>query len=336
MQNNPEINAAEGSADFEQLRPELIIPAVEQAIGIELDGTINQYNSYINRVYEVRDAAGKPYMAKFYRPGRWTDEAILEEHEFIFDCAGSEIPTVAPLRDEDGSSLFSVESSSDERSVEFSFALFPKRSGRNFDAESDDDWLRLGALAGRLHSVSAMRNVENRISWTPRDILDSYVAELRESNCVHPDLANDFFELVESLLLKINDDFSQLPRFRIHGDFHRGNILDRSEEGLLLIDFDDMMLGPAVQDIWLLLPERAEECPREFNLIAEGYEQFRSFDYRWKSYIEGLRLMRMIYYLAWSARQRMDKGFISDFPSWGSKAFWMKEIEDIHEQARFI
>ncbi|MFW5802231.1 MAG: phosphotransferase, partial [Spirochaeta sp.] len=137
--------------DFDALTPQAVIAAVESGFGMRLDGVITPYNSYINRVYEVRDEDGRPFMVKFYRPGRWSEEALLEEHSFIQDCIQLEIPTVAPLQDEDGDTLLTVEIEAAENVselIEYSFALFPKRSGRNFDAETEDDWLRLGALAG--------------------------------------------------------------------------------------------------------------------------------------------------------------------------------------------
>jgi len=322
--------------DFDHLTPKLVLHAVEGAFGLNLTGNITQYNSYINRVYELHDEDGRIYMAKFYRPGRWSEEAILEEHSFIRDCVEMEIPTVAPLADPDGHTLSVVEVLSDSENLQdFYFALFPKRGGRNFDAESEEDWLRLGALAGRMHTAARKREAVERQYCLPGPVIGTCVQELEEDEAVHPEHQQEFFDLAGEILRHIEPLFEGILLQRVHGDCHRGNILERPEEGLLLIDFDDMMTGPAVQDLWLLLPERADECPREFNLVVEGYEHFLPFDYSQKKLIEPLRAMRMLYYLAWSARQRNDRRFRTEHPHWGSSAFWSKEIEDLREQLMY-
>jgi len=343
------IHDAAPTGDFDLLTPELVLKAVEGAFGLSLTGNITQYNSYINRVYELHEDDGQRYMAKFYRPGRWSEEAILEEHTFIQDCVDLEIPTVAPLPDPGGDTLpvvevvdpARVESGTTETSTtasehaklqEYHFALFPKRGGRNFDAESEEDWLRLGALVGRMHTAALQRGADRRQYCLPSPIINQCLLELDEGNAVHPEHRKEFFELAAEILRRIKPLFEGVTLQRVHGDCHRGNILERPGEGLLLIDFDDMMIGPAVQDLWLLLPARAEESPKEFNLIVEGYEQFRPFDYSQKRLIEPLRAMRMLYYLAWEARQRNDRRFRSEHPHWGGSAYWSKEIEDLRDQ----
>jgi Ser/Thr protein kinase RdoA (MazF antagonist) len=282
-------------------------------------------------------------MAKFYRPRRWDDEAILEEHRFIRDCVEMEIPTVAPLEDAEGSTLSVVEAvftSGEDRgaedSEEYRFALFPKRSGRNFDAESDEDWLRLGALIGRVHTAALHRSAGHRQQLHPAAIIPQCLRELEHGAVVHPDHRSEFFDLAREIQERTEPLFDAVPLQRLHGDCHRGNILERPREGLLLIDFDDMMIGPAMQDLWLLLPGRQADCPREFNLLAEGYEQFRPFDYSQRQLIEPLRILRMLYYLSWSARQRHDRNFRREHPYWGSSSFWSKEIEDLREQLEYL
>src|SRR6056297_2003413 len=338
------------AGDFDSLTPELVLKAVEGAYGLRLDGNIIQYNSYINRVYELHAEDGPAYMVKFYRPGRWSEDAILEEHRFIQDCVEIDIPTVAPLPDADGDTLAVMEVvDPDERSLdgtdglestagladgaqEYYFALFPKKGGRNFDAESEEDWLRLGALVGRMHTAARRSGAEQRQYCLPGPIIEQCLQELDEGNAVHPEHRPEFFELAGEIRRRIEPLFEDIPLQRVHGDCHRGNILERPGEGLLLIDFDDMMVGPAIQDLWLLLPSRVDDCPQEFNLIAEGYEQFLPFDYSQKRLIEPLRAMRMLYYLAWSARQRNDHRFKTEHPHWGGSAFWSKEIEDLRDQ----
>ncbi|AFG37806.1 serine/threonine protein kinase [Spirochaeta africana] len=332
--NPPHNDSAESPGDFDDLTPQAVLRSVEAGFDLRLSGSITPYNSYINRVYELTDEDGQSFMAKFYRPGRWDEAAILEEHRFIQDCVALEIPTVAPLPDADGDTLITVELEGVVSGLtkEYSFAVFPKRSGRNFDAESEDDWLRLGSLVGRMHTAARQRPASHRLVCNPATIRRTFLQELEAANAVPGPHHAEFFELAHELLERIEPLFKDIPLQRVHGDCHRGNILERPGEGLLLIDFDDMMMGPAVQDLWLLLPERADNCPAEFNLIVEGYEQFQPFDYRWKGLIEPLRAMRMLYYLAWAARQRNDLRFRREHPDWGTPAFWIKEIEDLREQ----
>jgi Ser/Thr protein kinase RdoA (MazF antagonist) len=333
---------------FDLLAPNVVIAAVEDALGLELDGTMTVYPSYVNRVYGLRDTDGEDFIAKFYRPGRWSEAAIVEEHEFVADCAAIDVPVVAPFVSEDGGSISSVVAEADEetsaeargdqdeREQEFLFALYPKRGGRSFDAESDEDWIRLGSVAGRIHAASRTRRAEHRLVCTPEGSTARFLEELRGDGVVHPDVADEFFDTSQRALEWFGPLFDGVELQRIHGDFHRGNILDRPGEGLLVVDFDDMMMGPAVQDLWLLLPDRGQEARRELNLILEGYEQFESFDPSSLRLIEPLRLMRMLYYVAWSSRQRHDHRFQKDFPGWGGKAFWEKELEDVRTQIAVI
>jgi Ser/Thr protein kinase RdoA (MazF antagonist) len=349
---------ADQKGGFAGLSPERVVAAVEAAGGEQLDGTVERYTSYVNRVYGLRTEEERRIVAKFYRPGRWSAEAIADEHQFVNELAAAEVPVVAPWADADGDTLFEVglpRHSGDpsgaprpspsvapteapgepEEEPTVLFALFPQRGGRTFDAERDEDWFRLGAITARMHLVGRVAGAPNRTvldsSWTRR-----YLDYLWSVEVVHPDLRDEFFSLCGTVLDRIAAPIDAPPKQRIHGDCRRGNILDRSDEGLLLIDFDDMMVGPVVQDIWLLLPGRAEECERELTNLLEGYETFAPFDRAQLDLIEGLRFMRMIHFLAWRALQRHDDWFRRDEPEWGNRAFWTKEIEDLQEQARYV
>ena len=321
---------------FDLLTPHVVLGAVESAYGLSLDGTLSVYPSYVNRVYGLATDGGAPYVAKFYRPGRWSEEAILEEHRFVLDCAGEELPVVPPLADRDGATLASVTADEGDREETFDFALYPRKGGRSFDAESDEDWVRLGALVGRLHAVGARLQAAHRLACVPEASTAAFLEELEEAGVVPAKHAGEFFGLAREALSGIVPLFTGVALQRIHGDCHRGNILDRPGEGLLLIDFDDMMSGPAVQDLWLLLPDRAGASRRELELILEGYEGFFPFARDSLPLIEPLRLMRLIYYLAWSSRQRDDRRFRESNPGWGGEAFWIKEIEDLRDQLAAI
>ncbi len=321
---------------FDLLTPHVVQEAVESAYGLALDGTLSAYPSYVNRVYGLVAEDSTAYVAKFYRPGRWSEEALLEEHRFVLDCAEAELPVAAPLKDRDGATLACVTAEDGQEEETFDFALYLRKGGRSFDAESDQDWVRLGGLVGRLHAVGARRQAAHRLVCAPTASTAGFLEELQSAGVVPAKQAAEFYGLAREALSGIAPRFEGLALQRIHGDCHRGNILDRPGEGLLLIDFDDMMRAPAVQDLWLLLPDRARSARRELELILAGYEAFHPFERATLRLIEPLRLMRLLYYLAWSARQRDDLRFRQLNPGWGSEAFWIKEIEDLRDQLRAI
>jgi len=312
---------------FGRLTPETILPAVETEGKIRLTGLVLSLPSYINRVYELRALDGTKLIAKFYRPGRWSRDAILDEHRFISDCADAEIPVVPPLTLESGSTIGEHEG--------FLFALFPKRAGRQLEINTDADWLRVGALVARTHLAGEKRAAPHRITIDPDRSALADATHLCDS--IIPGRWRDLYKSVALRLIDWSVPlFAGLERIRLHGDCHRGNILDRLDEGLLLIDFDDMAMGPPVQDVWLLLPDRADKSLREIELFLQGYERFRRFDQASLRCVEPLRAMRMIYFLAWCSRQVDDALFRKHFPEWGSDAFWQKEINDLREQLGFV
>jgi Ser/Thr protein kinase RdoA (MazF antagonist) len=188
---------------------------------------------------------------------------------------------------------------------------------------------------GRVHQIGVRNGASERLTVDPATWTGPFVRELIDNGMVHPEFVNEFHDLVWSVIEGVQPLFSGINLQRIHGDCHRGNILERPGEGLLLIDFDDMMVGPAVQDLWLLLPDHAEACTRELTMLEDGYSQFRTLDRRELDLIEPLRFMRMIHFLAWRGRQRHDHWFQQQFPEWGNHAFWVREIEDLKDQALY-
>ena len=319
---------------FQSLSPEKAVHAVEQAHQIVLDGTMESYPSYVNRVYGIRGEGGERFVVKFYRPGRWTREAVRDEHDFLLDCAEAEIPVIAPLRGGDGETIHEAVGTDGEQA--FLFALFPRVGGRTFEPETDDDLLRLGSLLGRCQAAAARRDAPHRALCTPGALTVSFVNELLGEGLVHSECVRDFQAVCDDTLAAIAPLFDGIVPRRIHGDCHRGNIIDRPDRGLALIDFDDMMMGPPVQDLWLVLPGYAADSRREIGLLLEGYTRFAPFDRATLRLIEPLRFMRMIYFLVWRARQRNDYWFRASFPEWGSEAFWIKETEDLRTQAGVI
>jgi Ser/Thr protein kinase RdoA (MazF antagonist) len=330
---------------FDQLSPSLALSAVEEAYGLRTDGSFCAYPSYVNRVYGFK-AGGGPwgevdgeandeaeYVAKFYRPGRWQFEAIREEHLFANELAAAEIPVVAPLADADGETLQELVIENEDQETSIAFTLYPKRGGRSFDADGPADLARMGALAGRMHLVGLRSPCRHRTVVGP-GLLAMHASELLDGGVMDSDAQTAMAAVLEQAAVLVDSAFAATgPRnIRLHGDFHRGNVLDRPGEGLLAIDFDDMSYGPAMQDLWMLLPGTAADSRRELDAALEGYESFTPFDWTELSLIEPLRLLRMVHYLAWQTRQHADPGFRTHFPGWGSRGFWQQEMDDLRMQ----
>lgn len=311
-------------AAFEDLTPDVFLSAVEDALGVRLTGLAHPLTSYINRVYELQTVDGTRLIAKFYRPGRWSVAAIADEHRFVLECEQEEIPVAAPRHLADGTTLGMADG--------IPFAVYDKRLGREFEPLRDEDWRRLGRIVGRLHMVGARHQAPARVIMHPAHSTQADIGQLRNGGFVGHRHEQEFAGLGEEILAELIPRFAGTELIRIHGDCHNGNLLERPGEGILAIDFDDMATGPAVQDMWMLLPGHAHDSRREINLILEGYEDFREFDDREIALIEPLRLMRILYFLAWCSRQIHDPRFERNFPDWGSDPFWRKEIADLRHQ----
>lgn len=316
---------------FSPLTPDLILQAAEQGIGVSLESVVHPCNSYVNRVYSLKAEEGDRYVIKFYRPGRWSLSAIEDEHNLLQECSKEEIPVVPPVAIKG----LTVPSSSIQTIGVIEgifFSCFPFKGGRTFDITSDDDYLRIGRLIGNLHRISKNGNAPSRVTFSPQNVYTSFCEPFSRSSALYPEVREEFLELCQNVLFKSEAYFKADSFIRIHGDCHRGNILDRENEDLLLIDFDDMMIGPAVQDLWLLLPDHLASSRREMNLLIEGYETFCSFNRESLRLIETLRFMRNLYFLSWMDSQKEDAGFSQRYPDWGSKAFWITEMEDLRYQ----
>ena len=327
-------------SDFDNLTPDLVIEAVEASIDIDLTNYTQPMPSYINRVYELKTEDDEFYIAKFYRPGRWSHSALLEEHRFILDCDADDIPVAAPLplcglvESGDAPTLGKVEG--------IPFAVFPRKGGRLWEAENFDYWMRIGRLLGRLHNTGASRKAEHRIRLSADHSFLTDIDVLMSADWIHPDLKGEMGETIKKLEYLVCSLFEEYggddtDLIRVHGDFHSGNILDRPGDGLYLMDFDDMAMSLPVQDLWLLLPDYAPESGLEAGAVIEGYREFRAFNTETLMLVEPLRAMRMIYFLCWCGKQKNDFRFQHSFPDWGGKAFWQKEIQDLsnqHDQIR--
>lgn len=316
------------SAHFDNLTPDRILDAVEQGMDCELTGLTAPLPSYINRVYELQSVMGERLIAKFYRPGRWNRAALQDEHDFVLDCAAHEIPVVAPLELATSGTVGEYD--------EILYSVFPKKSGREMDLHTDEGWRRLGSIVGRIHLAGAEREAPNRLRMHPESTTVPEINLLTTGGFMSPHQSERIRDVANRIVEIALREFEGVELQRIHGDCHRANILERPDEGLMVIDFDDMVMGPAVQDVWLLLPGHANRTRREINLILEGYEQFVEFDDRQLRLVEILRAMRIIYFLAWCSTQVDDFKFRANFPDWGSDAFWQREIADLEHQYHAI
>jgi len=314
--------------DFSGLTPDRVITLVEQALGARSSNFCRPLTSYINRVYEVEREAGGWVIAKFYRPGRWSPAALQDEQDLLRELVAAELPVIAPLPGRDGTTLREHEG--------LRFALFEKHGGRPLDEPVRGQWLELGRLLARVHAVGAQHPPRDRLELDPRRSSIRHLDFILQAEFPTPRLRDQYAAKAREVLDLIAPLFDGVEKIRIHGDVHRANILHRPGEPFRLIDFDDMALGPAVQDLWMLLPGHLRDSRRELDLLLEGYETFRDLAPGTLRLIEPLRAMRFIHFTAWCARQKADGGFARLAPDWGSVAYWTQEINDLERQRQEI
>jgi Ser/Thr protein kinase RdoA (MazF antagonist) len=314
----------DSSTPYHGLTPDRILDIIER-FGIRGDGSVLTLNSYENRVYQIGIVEGPPLIAKFYRPGRWSDAAILEEHRFVAELAEREIPVVAPVV-VDGRTLLHAEG--------HRVALYPRQRGRAPELLERRTLEWMGRFLGRIHAVGSIESYCER----PAIDLDTFGREPREYL-----LAGDFIpaELREVWagvsaqalegVARCFERAGRVRRIRLHGDCHVGNVL-WAEDGPHFVDFDDSRMGPAVQDLWMLISGEREEMERQLGWILSGYEDFHRFDHRELHLVEALRTLRLIHYSAWIARRWRDPAFTAAFPWFGSQRYWQDRILELREQ----
>ncbi len=313
---------------FHRLTPDRIITMVENGLDRRCTNLCRPLISYINRVYELQTEDGSGLVVKFYRPGRWSRQGLQDEHDFLLELAGEEIPVIAPLILRDGSSL--------GRHENLYFAVFPKTGGRSFDEYSDDQWLELGRLLGRTHNVGAQHPPLDRLTMAPDRSTRGQVDYILAGGFMPTDMEGRFKDLTGALISEITPLFAGTGMNRIHGDCHFSNLIYRPDESFYLIDFDDMVVGPPVQDFWMLLPGYREDSLAEIEILLEGYETFRAFDGSSLRLIEPLRAMRYIHYTAWCAYQYAEDGETRVDENFGTRQYWQVEMDDLADQLERI
>lgn len=306
---------------FFRLSPTRVLQAVEAA-GFVPSGHCFALNALENRVYDVRLDDEKHVVAKFYRPGRWSRETILDEHRLLAALVDAEIPVCAPLKFSDGDTLHEIE--------DIQYAIWPRTGGRSPDELADDQVEMLGRLMARIHSIAADLGAPNRRTLDADSVPLRALDLLEEGNWLPPACAARYTRAVEALVETYRERSRDIEIQPIHGDCHAGNLL-RGDEGWFFLDFDDMVIGPPVQDVWMLLPGRDVEADRQRRLLVEAYKQFRSFDDRSFSLIEPLRGFRFVFYAGWIARRWEDPAFPDAFPHFGTDDYWETETRDLEE-----
>ncbi len=315
-------------ADFSQLTPDIVIDRVEAVVNGRCTNLCRPLNSYINRVYEVGLDGGGFVIVKFYRPGRWSRAALQDELDFLRELDAAEVPVVPPIPGPDGALLHEW--------AGMWYAVFPKKGGRPLEDPGREQWPQLGRLIGRVHQIGAARQPRDRIHLHPLHSTSEHLDYIFDSGHVADEYAVDYEDVCEDIIELIAPLFEPAPVLRIHADCHTGNILHRPGEGYHLLDFDDLSVGPAVQDLWLILPDRLARARAEMDALLAGYEMFYSFPHETLRLIEPLRAMRYIHYTAWCARQKADGGFARLTPDWGTPQFWRQEIADLQTQRQEI
>jgi Ser/Thr protein kinase RdoA (MazF antagonist) len=313
---------------YDRLTPDVIAVAVER-VGFETTGSILALGSYENRVYQigVRGAGESDgfVVAKFYRPGRWTTDAILEEHEFALELQAQEIPVVAPLL-RDGESLHVLDG--------YRYAVYPRRGGRWPELGTVDDRIWMGRFLGRLHAVGATRRFKFRATLSRLELGRKSVEELLASDWIPQHLRDSYESTTEHLLEQIDAAFDAVGAYRtlrIHGDCHRNNVL-WTDDGPHFVDLDDCVNGPAVQDLWLFLAGSRDEMAAQLGDLLDGYGQFFEFDFRELRLIEALRALRLMHYTAWITRRWHDPAFPRAFPWLGEARYWEQHVQLLLEQ----
>lgn len=321
-----ESNAAGACAGlpFAGLTPERVLDALDSVLipaGSRTDGRLLALNSYENRVYQAGIEDGAPIVAKFYRPQRWSNDAILEEHTFVAELAAREIPAVPPLAF-DGRTLHEFDG--------FRFAIFERRGGRAPELDRRDTLEWLGRFIGRIHAVGATKPYAARptldlrtFGYEPRDFLMSHDFV--------PDDVRPAYEAAVALALEGVERAGDVRMLRAHGDCHPSNVL-WTDAGPHFVDFDDSRMAPAVQDLWLLLPGDRPGASRALTDLLAGYEDFCEFDPRELHLIEALRTLRLIHYAAWLARRWDDPAFPAAFPWFNTHRYWEARVLELREQ----
>mgnify|MGYP000736825305 FL=1 len=306
--------------DFTSLTPDLILDGIEST-GIFVESGLLPLNSYENRVYQFHDEDKVKYVTKFYRPQRWSKAQIREEHEFSLELQAQELPIVAPLV-RDGESLFEHQG--------YYFALYPCRGGRIFEVDNLDQLEWMGRFIGRIHSVSSKKVFTERPAITAQEMLVDARNVIKDSGFVSPAIATAFFTILDQVIVEAEKQYQPSKLIRLHGDCHAGNIL-WTDDGPHFVDLDDCRMGPAIQDLWMMLSGDRQQKILQLDTLLSGYEEFHDFDSKELALIESLRTMRVVNYMAWLCKRWQDPAFPHSFPWFNTERYWEEQVLSLKE-----
>jgi Ser/Thr protein kinase RdoA (MazF antagonist) len=308
---------------YYRLDPDTVIAAIE-SVGLFCDGRLLALNSYENRVYQVGIEDDTPVVTKFYRPGRWSDEQIQEEHDYSLELAEAEIPLIAPSV---------INGRSLHHHGGFRLAVFPRRGGHAPELDNNNTLEWLGRFMGRIHAVGSRKPFQHRPALTAQAFGYDAIASILEGRWLPPHLETAFESLAADLMQTVEvvlEGAGAVRNIRLHGDCHPGNILWR--EGPFFVDLDDCRSGPAIQDLWMLLSGEEHEMAAQMKIVLDGYRQVHDFDLRELPRIEPLRTLRMLHHAAWLGRRWEDPAFPIAFPWFGEPRYWEDLVLSLREQ----
>ncbi len=313
---------------FTRLQPDDILETLEE-LGFNCNGRFLALNSYENRVYKIGVEDKDNVVVKFYRPGRWSNAAILEEHSFAAELVAQEIPLIPPSSI-NGKTLF--------HAGLFRLAVYPCRGGRAPELDNMDQLQQLGRLVARIHLVGETADFKDR----PQIDVESYGIASRDfllDEDFIPDEMRDAYSSIADLVIDGVDESAarsgEFEELRLHADFHPGNVLV-ADENFHIVDLDDARSGPAVQDLWMFLSGDREEQTPQLTALLKGYEEFRRFDARELHLIEALRSLRIMHYAAWLARRWEDPAFKQAFPWFNTRRYWDEHVLALREQVALM
>ena len=310
---------------YEALSPDKILDAVE-SIGLVPSGGLLALNSYENRVYQIEMEDGSFLVGKFYRPARWTNEAIIEEHTFTKELEEAEISVVTPLEIE-GETLFEFDT--------FRFALFPRQGGHPPNLENEDDLEVLARTVARMHACGGTTTFVHRNALSAERLGHASREYLLASDFIPADIRSAYETTTEHLLTTIDEVFVNVPQQRIHGDCHMGNVLWRDDTPHF-VDFDDCVMGPPIQDLWMLLSGERPDQTYQLSLILDAYQEFYDFDTTTLRLIEPLRTLRIMHHAAWIGRRWADPAFPLAFPFFETARYWSEHLLSLREQQALL
>ena len=322
---------------FDRLTPQAVLDALD-GVGHRGDGRLLQLNSYENRVFQVMLEDGGAVVVKFYRPGRWTDAQIEEEHQFAAELAAAEVPVVAPLPLSGGPHSDQTLAHAMIDGEPFRLAVYPRCAGHGPELDDTDTLRWLGRFIARLHAVGEQRPFQHRRTLDAQTFGHAPLARLLAQDIIPPAQLGAWRDTCVHALAAVDAALADLParHLRLHGDCHPGNILWRDVEagqgGPHIVDLDDAVMGPAIQDLWMLLSGSPDAMRGQLAAVLQGYRQFRDFDNAEIALIEPLRTLRMVHHSAWLAERWDDPAFPAAFPWFGGAGYWGQQTTQLREQ----